>query len=903
MANEQWQKVGEIFNAARRQTPELRQNYLNQVCGENKTLLDEVESLLASHDSSDSFLETPAIARVTETLENKGQKLKKGKCFGNYEIIKQIGTGGMGEVYLAQDNKLDRQVAVKILNENFSKHESNLTRFIQEAKAASALNHPNILVIHEIGESEQTHYLVSEFIKGKTLREVLQDENLKLSEILDISIQIANALTAAHEARLAHRDIKPENIMIRPDGFVKVLDFGLAKLVEQKNKSILGLKDSTLKGNQTAEGVILGTINYMSPEQAKGKRVDMRTDIFSLGVVIYEMIAGQTPFAGDSMSETFANLLNAEPQPLSHFAANIPSELQRIVSKMLRKNKDERYQTMKGLSMDLKSLQKRLEFEYETKHSETPKKGHREQVNEKTELIADFGKIKSDTEKQNKIEIQNIPPNNLSIQITKLVGREKEIAKIIELLRYDDVRLITITGIGGMGKTRLAKEVASEVLSYFMDGVFFIDLAGLTNIKLVALTIAQLLGVKESDGKPIIEMLKDYLREKRILLVVDNFEQIVDAAPQIDELLSATKNLKILITSRILLRLTVEREFVVPPLSLPNKTVQVLPNELLKYEAIRLFVERAQGAKPKFALTEENSQSVAEICLQLDGLPLAIELAAARVKILSPQAILVKLENRLQLLTGGGCDLPTRQQTMRNTLEWSYNLLTEDEKRLFRSLSVFMDGFMFEAAEVICLNNELNESPIEVLDLITSLLDKSLIVSKERQDGSMRFRMLEVVREYGLEALETNGEMNEMRRIHAEYFLALGEEAEPHLQAADAAKWLNNLEEDHDNLRVAIHWLFENDTEMAARLAAAIRIYLVNHSHLTEGREWLNLALERSDGLPVVVRFKLLNVLGWLALSQGDYIAAWKLHKENLEESRTANDKKRIAESLRAWAQ
>ena len=239
MTNEQWQKVGEIFNAAWRQPLELRQNYLNQVCGKNKTLLAEVESLLASHDSSDSFLETPAIARVTEMLENNGQKLKKGKCFGNYEIIKQIGTGGMGEVYLAQDNKLDRKVAVKILNENFSKHESNLGRFIQEAKAASALNHPNILVIHEIGETDKTHYLVSEYIKGKTLREVLKDKNLKLSEILDIAIQIANALTAAHEARLAHRDIKPENIMIRPDGLVKVLDFGLAKLVEQKNKSIL----------------------------------------------------------------------------------------------------------------------------------------------------------------------------------------------------------------------------------------------------------------------------------------------------------------------------------------------------------------------------------------------------------------------------------------------------------------------------------------------------------------------------------------------------------------------------------------------------------------------------------------------------------------------------------------
>ncbi len=269
----------------------------------------------------------------------------------------------MGEVYLARDKKLDRQVAVKILNENFSGHESNLQRFIQEAKAASALNHPNILVIHEIGESEDLHYIVSEFVKGKTVREIFKEKSLKLSEVLDVSMQIANALCAAHEAHLVHCDIKPENIMIRPDGYVKILDFGLAKLVEQKNKSILGLEDETVKPNQSTEGVILGTVNYMSPEQAKGEPVNEGTDIFSLGVVIYEMIAGRTPFVGDSVSETFANLINQESQPLSRFAAKVPDELQRIVSKMLRKNRSERYQTMNEVLRELRDLQENLSLD------------------------------------------------------------------------------------------------------------------------------------------------------------------------------------------------------------------------------------------------------------------------------------------------------------------------------------------------------------------------------------------------------------------------------------------------------------------------------------------------------------------------------------------------------------
>ena len=351
-----WQKVREIFDATIRRQPEERSKFVIEACGDDKTLLAEVESLLSSLDGAESFMETPAVATVADLIQAETKKLETGKCFGHYEVIEQIGAGGMGEVYLAQDNKLDRKVAVKILNKEFSQDESNLRRFIQEAKAASALNHPNILVIHEIGEADDANYIVSELIKGKTLREILKQSTLKLSEILDISIQIASALSAAHESFLIHRDIKPENIMIRPDGFVKVLDFGLAKLVNRKNKSVLRLEDETVAQNQTAKGVILGTVNYMSPEQAKGEQVDERTDIFSLGIVIYEIISGRTPFVRDSLSETFADLINKEPPPLSDFAPKIPEETQRVISKMLSKNKNERQQTMKDVLADLKAL-------------------------------------------------------------------------------------------------------------------------------------------------------------------------------------------------------------------------------------------------------------------------------------------------------------------------------------------------------------------------------------------------------------------------------------------------------------------------------------------------------------------------------------------------------------------
>ncbi|MEO8648846.1 MAG: protein kinase [Acidobacteriota bacterium] len=333
---------------------------MNEGCANDPKLRAEVQKLLDSFERSDDFIEHPAANEVASLLLDRSPTLKEGQRFAHYEIIRQIGEGGMGEVYLAQDGTLDRKVAIKILNDRFSGKESNLKRFVQEAKAASSLNHPNILVIHEISISDDANYIVSEYVEGKTLREVIQESRVTLSEILDITIQISNALATAHGADLIHRDIKPENVILRPDGYVKILDFGLAKLLNPKS---IGLEASTVAQNETAKGIIMGTVNYMSPEQAKAEKVDERTDIFSLGVVIYELVAGKTPFAGDSISETFANLINREPQPLTRFTANVPEELQRIVVKTLRKNKDDRYQSIKELYSDLKTLREDLAFD------------------------------------------------------------------------------------------------------------------------------------------------------------------------------------------------------------------------------------------------------------------------------------------------------------------------------------------------------------------------------------------------------------------------------------------------------------------------------------------------------------------------------------------------------------
>lgn len=347
---ERWDQIDRLFHSALGRDAGERSAFLAQACEGDESLRQEVESLIVSHEESESFIETPAGDIAAELLSGRAARLIPGQCVSHFRIVSLVGEGGMGEVYLAHDLKLRRQVALKRLPAQFTLDTDRVQRFKQEARTVSALNHPNIVTIHEIGRSHSSQFITTEFIEGQTLRRHMANGPLQLDEALNIAFQIGSALMAAHAAGIVHRDIKPENIMIRPDGYVKVLDFGLAKLVDQKNESVLNFEQSARSGNQTGKGLILGTVNYMSPEQAKGELIDERTDIFSLGVVIYEMLSGRTPFAGASMPETLANLINAEPPPLK----NVPNHFQRIVFQTLRKDRDTRYQTMKDLLADLK---------------------------------------------------------------------------------------------------------------------------------------------------------------------------------------------------------------------------------------------------------------------------------------------------------------------------------------------------------------------------------------------------------------------------------------------------------------------------------------------------------------------------------------------------------------------
>jgi serine/threonine-protein kinase len=369
--DKKWQQVREIFDSALRRKPEERPAFVVEACGNDQTVLREVESLLSSLDSAESFLETPAVADIADALDSKSLELENGRTFAHYQIIRRIGEGGMGIVYLGRDLRLDRLVAIKLLNKRYERHEDNIRRFVREAKAASALNHPNILTIFEIGEYDESHYIVSEYIEGRTLREIIKGETMELRTIVDITAQIGNALAAAHKTRIVHRDIKPENIIVRDDGYVKVLDFGLAKLLPENVSGVFD-KGMVQTQNTTASGMILGTVNYMSPEQARALSIDHRTDIFSLGVVLYEMITGVAPFKADTAADTIAAIIQREPPPPGRTRNDVPEELDNIVAKMVEKDRTARYSSAEELSTELKQLQRRLEFETDLEGTSQP---------------------------------------------------------------------------------------------------------------------------------------------------------------------------------------------------------------------------------------------------------------------------------------------------------------------------------------------------------------------------------------------------------------------------------------------------------------------------------------------------------------------------------------------------
>jgi predicted ATPase/serine/threonine protein kinase len=862
MSSGRWERTKEILEQALRLAPQERQAYLGAACGADADLRRELESLIASYEEAgSSFLGADA----SEVLQlTPPRALSSGTKLGPYELIELLGAGGMGEVYRARDARLDRIVAIKILPAAFSADHERLHRFEREARSASALNHPNIVTIYELGQDRSCHYIAMELVEGKTLRELLGSSLLPMRKAIEIAAQIAEGLTKAHEAGITHRDLKPENLMVSHDGFVKILDFGLAKLASSGG----GRSDIyNLSTSQTPAGLVLGTVGYMSPEQVSGDGLDFRSDQFSLGLVLYEMVTGKRAFQRSTAAETLVAILREQAEPIGRQNRDAPAPLCWVIERCLAKEPEKRYVSTRDLARELAAIRDRF--------SENPIK---------------------------QVETR---PTNLPVQRTGFVGREKEVAAAKELLLRQDVRLVTVTGPGGIGKTRLAVEVASGVIERFPGGILFVPLAPLSDPSLIASVIVQTLGIREAGGQSPLEILKKNLQDSLrapMLFLLDNFEHLVQAVPTVAELLAAGPNLKILVTSRAALHVYGEHEFPVPPLVLPDSRSMPSVEVLSQCPAVALFVQRAVAAKPDFELNRENAPAVAEICARLDGLPLAIELAAARVKVLSPSSMLTRLASRLQLLTGGARDLPQRQQTLRAAIDWGYDLLSAAEQKLFRRLSVFVGGCNLEGVEAVC--DTKGDLDVDLLDGMASMVDKSLVQQVEQGKGESRFVMLETLREYALEKLGVSGEAALTKRAHAAYYLVLAEENATESSNAEGAGWLERFAFEHDNFRAGLEWLTETgNAEWGLRLGTALFRFWEVREYLAEGRDRLGRLLKLTGAAaPSKLRMRALFAAGVLAGEQGDYASADALINESQDIAQAVGDKTGVAVSLNALA-
>ena len=768
------------------------------------------------------------------------ERLMTGKTISSFKILEKLGQGGMGIVYKARDTKLERFVAIKFLlhiDSQFTDHQ----QFKIEAQAAAALNHPNINTIHAIDNYENQTFIVMEYIEGNTLRNVIQNEKLDMRTIIHFATQIAAALNAAHTKGIIHQDIKSDNIMVTATKQIKIMDFGLA---------IIG------KSANAQSHITMGTIAYMSPEQLLNKPVDSRTDIFSFGVVLYEMLFRDLPFKGKIEQEMIYAILNLDPEHLSNHNEDIPEALIKIVNRLLKKDRKDRYQSMAHVIDDLKLVsQKEL-------LSIDPSRGM-----EKTD------------------------DHNLPIQLTSFIGREKEIIVVKRLIQEN--RLVTLTGTGGCGKTRLAIQISKELIQDFPDGVWFVDLAPLTDGKLVPEQIAQVLHLQKRVDVPVLETVSLYVKDKRILLLIDNCEHVVRASREsIKKLLEPAKKLKILATSRAALNLAEEVTWRVPSLQLPDLQKNYQLNQLSRIESIHLFEDRAHRARPDFTLYEQNATPVATICCRLDGIPLAIELAAARIKLLGSKDILSRLDNRFRFLTGGTSTDVDRQKTLRATIDWSYDLLSVAEKVLLSRLSIFTGGCDMYAVEKVCAFDPLSEG--EIIDLLSHLIDNSLLITHTQQDGSVRYQMLETIHQYAEEKVLENQESDLLKERHFRYYLELSEKAYTSW-LSDSAKWLRILEIEHENLRAALEWSEGNAVEYS-RMVGALCNFWFEHSHAQEAIHFINLALEKHDAEDAVTA----RTLAGKAAIVAEYFdqPGLTILEESLKIWRKLGDKKEIGKVI-----
>ena len=781
---------------------------------------------------------------------------------GPYELLGALGAGGMGEVWLARDTRLQREVALKVLPQRLATDRDSLALFRNEALALASLNHANIAIIHGLEEVPGGPLvLVLERVEGESLATRLARGPLAPEEALQVGVQIAQALEAAHERGVVHRDLKPANVMLAPRGLVKVLDFGLAKRTYGLANTTPGTAVATQPGDASASlsGPVAGTPGYMSPEQVLAGDQGPRTDLFAFGCVLYECLTGARAFPADDAFVAMAQVLNDTPD-LTALPVRVSPEVRRLLESCLEKQAEAR-------PPSARAVRHVLEEALGIRRAAALREG---------EAVT--------------------TPHNLPSSPTPFIGRETTLAECTSALAT--TRLLTLTGIGGSGKTRLALELARQQLEQFRDGVWFVDLAPLTDSSRITESLAAVLGVRDEAGRTLLGGVIEYLRTRHALVLFDNAETHPEAsATLVMALLSNCPEVKALVTDREPLGAEGETLYLVPTLELPppnTRTALVASTS----EAVRLFVARARVANPAFELTNDNAAAVADLCRHLDGIPLALELAAARVRMLTVDQMRARLGDRFKLLARAASGAPSRQQTVLAVIKWSWDHLLALEQDLMRRLAVFTGGWTLERAAEVCSDSG---DEFEVLDLLTRLAERSLVVVQRDSEGHARYRFLESVWRFAADQLESQLEHAALREKHLAAYVRFAERAESRMAGSELGDALREYEPEEENVLAAASYCAQADDgiQRGMRLTAAMYRAWSVLGRLALGRRVLEDAITRdTERKPTAVRAKALTRAAGFALVLGEHAVAERYLSESLALSRTLGDAKGEARAL-----
>lgn len=789
--------------------PEQREERL---AGLRRSLPDvaaRVERLLQAEARAGDFLgllrqpESPAQRPSDSTPRTAAAAvLQAGLTVGPFRLVRELGRGGMAIVWLAHDSRLDRAVALKFLGDEGHARNgagSAAERFLIEARAAAALDHPHVATVYEVGRGPGGRpYIAMAYCEGGSLAERLTEGPLAVDTVLRIAAQVASALDAAHAREILHRDVKPANILFDAAQRTRLADFGIARFAGQV---------------VTSPGMVLGTVAYLSPEQLQGLAGDARSDLWALGVTMYEMLSGRRPFEGESPGATMQAILSAPLPPLERLRPDVPRELLALVNSLLARTPAQR-------PASAAEVARALEFM---------------------------------TREVTGVPLASAPPRTAADALGPwaagpLVGREGELATALGLLGH--TRLLTLTGPGGIGKTRLAIELARRASAWFGGPPVIVRLAGVVGASRVPEAIAHSVGLRDAVSTSDAAALARHLGDGAALLVLDNFEHVLGAAPFVAELLDLAPSLTLVVTSREPLRLRAEQELPVPPLGLPAGDDR---EGVDASDAVRLFVQRARAGRPDFALTAENASDVAQLCRRLDGLPLAIELAAARTRFFSPRALLARLDRRLDLLRSDVRDADPRHRALRDVMAWSHDLLSPEEQTLFAELGVFAGSVTLDAVAAVATSTVMPraEAPVpdDVVERVASLCDKSLLTRRDAPDGEPRLAMLETVREFARERLAEGHDAVATRRRHARWFANAADVIGDETGSPARARALVRVQADLDDVLAALEWSLgtEGDAVDALRIVGGLTMFWHWSGLWREGRRWAERALDAAD--------------------------------------------------------